>query len=416
MPWNGLIVIGKRIELQGRNTAKPRMGDPKHESEYWRPEGVGKLVLKEKSEVSQEEMDGKGLRSPASPSQVSADLGKEGPGEGEEKQEAKGKTGTEASAETIAESRREFMSEERPEMTVETRRGSASEERLGPTVLKEQSEFGQEEIDEKGPHSVASASQASADTGRDSPRETEEKQEVRKETGAESGAEVIEESRRASVSEERSEVTAGSSRGSVSEERLEVIEESASEKRPEVTPESRRGSASEERLEVTPESRRESGERLGSMEDKVGTSGEDMRSRGDQLGQDELRSSGESLEYKKEKQKSTGEKRAPIRERRVEEQGSSGENLEDGPRMENVSEEDIEKLQEATSDEKVIEVTNEEMEIPFESMGERDEKLEEIEEKEVDEDNLRETEDITGESVSMGEKDVIEEIDEEPSE
>lgn len=46
MPWNGLIVIWKRMELLGRNTQKPTMWDPKLVSEYWRLEDVEK-VLKE---------------------------------------------------------------------------------------------------------------------------------------------------------------------------------------------------------------------------------------------------------------------------------------------------------------------------------------------------------------------------------
>ena len=74
MPWNGLIVIGKRMELLGRNTQKPRMWDPKLESEDSRVEDVEKTALRGKSGRSQGARRG---HSVASALQASAGLGKE---------------------------------------------------------------------------------------------------------------------------------------------------------------------------------------------------------------------------------------------------------------------------------------------------------------------------------------------------
>lgn len=81
MPWNGLVVIGKRIELLGRNTQKPRMWDPKLESEYWGLEDVEKTILKETAGLSQGRMGVKLQQSVANALQASAGLGKDNPKE-----------------------------------------------------------------------------------------------------------------------------------------------------------------------------------------------------------------------------------------------------------------------------------------------------------------------------------------------
>lgn len=96
VPWNGLIVIGKRMELLGRNTQKPRMWGPKLDSENWRLDGVEKRVLKEKSGQSQERMDVKLLPNVAGASQASAGLGENSPREMWGKQELRGKIGAES--------------------------------------------------------------------------------------------------------------------------------------------------------------------------------------------------------------------------------------------------------------------------------------------------------------------------------
>ncbi|XP_053058891.1 uncharacterized protein LOC106971216 isoform X1 [Acinonyx jubatus] len=106
VPWNGLVVIGKRMELLGRNTQKPRMWGPKLDAENWRLDGVEKRVLKEKSGQSQERMDVKLLPNVAGASQASAGLGKNSPREMWGKQELRGKIGAESeSAGTTAGSR-----------------------------------------------------------------------------------------------------------------------------------------------------------------------------------------------------------------------------------------------------------------------------------------------------------------------
>nr|XP_008251183.1 golgin subfamily A member 6-like protein 2 [Oryctolagus cuniculus]XP_008251185.1 golgin subfamily A member 6-like protein 2 [Oryctolagus cuniculus]XP_051683933.1 golgin subfamily A member 6-like protein 2 [Oryctolagus cuniculus]XP_051683934.1 golgin subfamily A member 6-like protein 2 [Oryctolagus cuniculus] len=51
VPWNGLIVIGKRLELLGRSTRKPRVWHPRLPDEDWRAEGG------EKASRSPERMD-----------------------------------------------------------------------------------------------------------------------------------------------------------------------------------------------------------------------------------------------------------------------------------------------------------------------------------------------------------------------
>ncbi|XP_045342743.1 uncharacterized protein LOC123602304 isoform X1 [Leopardus geoffroyi] len=118
VPWNGLIVIGKRMELLGRNTQKPRMWGPKLDSENWRLDGVEKRVLKEKSGQSQERMDVKLLPSVAGALQASAGLGKNSPRETWGKQEIRGKIGAESeSAVTTAGSRMGSGFQDRLEVT-----------------------------------------------------------------------------------------------------------------------------------------------------------------------------------------------------------------------------------------------------------------------------------------------------------
>lgn len=107
MPWNGLVVIGRRMELLDRNTSKPRMWDLKLEPEYWGLADVEKTVLKEKAGLSQEKVDVKLLHSAASALQASAGLEKDDPKE-VGKQEFSRKIGAESeSGKTVTGSRRE---------------------------------------------------------------------------------------------------------------------------------------------------------------------------------------------------------------------------------------------------------------------------------------------------------------------
>ena len=79
-------------------------------------------------------------------------------------------------------------------------------------------------------------------------------------------------------------------------------------------------------------------------------------------------------------------------------------------RMGSINEEQIEKVVEVIGDEKLIEITNAEMEIPFESVEANDEENEKGVGEE--EDILEEENDNSDESVSMEEKPIIEEEDE----
>lgn len=305
-PWNGLIVIGKRMELLDRNSPKPRMWDPKHESEYWGLEDV------EKSGLRQEEMDLKLL------------------------------------------------------------------------------------------HSVANALRASAGLGKDNSKEMWGKQGFRRNTGAE-----FERSR-----------TSGSRKGSGFKESLRStgVESSREDMR-----------SGGYKLEQSEGALRSSGEKLRSGGEKPRLSGEKMR-----LSREKLRSSGEKLKSSGEKLVFGGEKRASREEEprmiaedsrstadelqlSTEELGSSREKLESseetlkGSRMGSINEEKMERLVEVTSYEKVTAVTDAEMEIPFNRVEGSDQELEGTEEGvDIEEDVLGGVT-ITDESVSMEEKEVIDE-------
>ncbi|KAG5196563.1 hypothetical protein JEQ12_011249 [Ovis aries] len=107
MPWNGLIVIGRKMELLGRKTQKPKTWDLKLESENWRLEDVEKTVLRGKSGRSPERMDVKRVRSVSSALQVSAGLRKDISKEMWGKQEFRHRVEAESeSAGTVAGSRK----------------------------------------------------------------------------------------------------------------------------------------------------------------------------------------------------------------------------------------------------------------------------------------------------------------------
>ena len=71
--------------------------------------------------------------------------------------------------------------------------------------------------------------------------------------------------------------------------------------------------------------------------------------------------------------------------------------------MGSINEQKIERVVEVTGDERLIEITDAEMDIPFEKVEENNEEIEEG--VEVEEDVLDEVNDNTDESVSMEEKD-----------
>ncbi|XP_057586042.1 uncharacterized protein LOC130850470 [Hippopotamus amphibius kiboko] len=294
MPWNGLIVIGKRMELLGRNTQKPRMWDPKLESEDWRLEDVEKTALRGKSGRSQERMDVKRVRSVASALPASAGLQKDNSKEVWGRREVRHKIEAES---------------ENAGTTAGSRRGSEIKERLKFTGV--------------------------GTSGEDL-----------RSRGYKLGQN---EERRSSGEKLRSSAEKLSSSGEKLRSSGEKLRSSGEKLR-----------SSGEKLRSSGEKLRSSGEKLvfrgerrGSRGEKLGTSGEDSRSTGD-------------------KRRSSAEKLGSSREKL----GTSGEKLEHS-RMGSINEEKIERVVEVTGDEILIEITDAEMEIPFERVEENDEETEE---------------------------------------
>ncbi|KAB1251497.1 hypothetical protein Cadr_000030314 [Camelus dromedarius] len=343
MPWNGLIVIGKRMELLVRNTQKPRMWDPKPESEYWRLEDVGKTVLREKLGRSQERMDVKRVHTVASALQASAGLGKDSSKEVGGKQDVRHKTGAESE-------------------NAGSRRGSGFKERLKFTGV----ETSGEDLRSRG-YKLG-----------------HNEEELRS-----SGEKLSGEKLRSSVEKLRS-----------SREKLRSSGEKLSSSGERLRSSVEKLRLSREKLRSSGENLRSSGERLRQSGEKLVFRGEKRGSRGEKLG-----TSGEDLRSTGDRHRSIAEKLGSSREKL----GTSGEKLE-GLRMGSINEKKIERVVEVTSDERLIEITDAEMEIPSERVEETDEELEETEEGvEVEEDVLDGRNDNTDESVSMEEKEITEE-------
>ncbi|XP_027433817.1 protein Ycf2-like [Zalophus californianus] len=327
VPWNGLIVIGKRMDLLGRNTQKPRMCDPKLDSEYWGREDVEKMVLKAKSGQSQERMDVKLLHSVANALRASAGLGKNSPKEMGGKQEIRGKIGAES---------------ESARTTAGSRKGSGFKERLKFTGVG----TGGEDLRSR-PHTLG-----------------QNEEELRS-----SGEEL-----RSSGEQLRS-----------SGEQLR---------------------SSGEKLRSSGEKLRSRGEKLRSSREKLRSSGEKLTSSGEKLSlsEENLRSSGEKEGSRGEKPESSGEDLRSTGDKLQ----SSAEKLE-GSGMESITEETTERMVEVTGDEKWIKVPGAEMENRFEKAEGSDEELEGTEEAMGVEDVLGGVNDVADESVSMEEKEVIDE-------
>ncbi|XP_040495364.1 uncharacterized protein LOC121104799 isoform X4 [Ursus maritimus] len=367
VPWNGLIVIGKRMELVGRNTQKPRMGDPKLDSEYWRPEDAEKMVLKVKSGQSQERMDMKLLHSVASALQASAGLGKNSPKEMGGKQEIRGKIGTES---------------ESAGTTAGPRRGSGLKERLKFTGVGIRGE----DLRSR-PHTLG------------------QNEELRSSGEKLSGEKLSGEKLRSSGEKLRSSGEKLRSSGEKLRSSGEKLRSSGEK-------------LSGEKLRSGGEQLRSSGEQLRSSGEQLRSSGEKLRSNGEKLRSsgEKLTSSGEKLSLSEENLRSSGEKG----ESRGEKLGSSGEDLRstvdklqssaeklEGSGMESITEETTERVVEVTGDEKWTKVTDAEMENPFERV-EGSNELEGTEETVgVEEDVLGGVNDIADESVSMEETEVI---------
>ncbi|XP_048952877.1 uncharacterized protein LOC112659361 isoform X6 [Canis lupus dingo] len=328
VPWNGLIVIGKRMELLGRNTQKPRMWDPKLDSEDWGLEDVEKTVLKAKLGQNQERMDVKLL------------------------------------------------------------------------------------------HSVASALQASAGLRKSTAKELWGKEDVRGKIDDESEiAGTTEGSRRGSGFKEKLKFTGVGTKGGDLRSRPHTLPQNEEMLR------SSGEKLSREKLRSSGEMLRSSGEKLRSSGEKLRSSGEKLRSNGEKLSGEKLRSSGEKLSLSEEILRSSGEKQGS-RGEKLESSGndlrstgdqlqSSVEKLEDSG-MGSINEETDERVVEVAGDEKLIKVTDAEMEIPLERVEGSDEELEGTKGAVVvEEDVLGGVNDTADESVSMEEREVIDEGDSE---
>ncbi|XP_048952876.1 uncharacterized protein LOC112659361 isoform X5 [Canis lupus dingo] len=342
VPWNGLIVIGKRMELLGRNTQKPRMWDPKLDSEDWGLEDVEKTVLKAKLGQNQERMDVKLLHSVASALQASAGLRKSTAKELWGKEDVRGKIDDESEIAGTTEG---------------SRRGSGFKEKLKFTG-----------VGTKG-----------GDL-RSRPHTLPQNEEMLRSSGEKLSREKLRSSG-------------------------EMLRSSG------------------EKLRSSGEKLRSSREKLRSSREKLRSSGEKLRSNGEKLSGEKLRSSGEKLSLSEEILRSSGEKQGS-RGEKLESSGndlrstgdqlqSSVEKLEDSG-MGSINEETDERVVEVAGDEKLIKVTDAEMEIPLERVEGSDEELEGTKGAVVvEEDVLGGVNDTADESVSMEEREVIDEGDSE---
>lgn len=320
---------------------------PKLESEYWRLEDVEKTVLKGKSGPSQERTDVKLLHRGASASHASVDLGKDSPREIWGKQEVK--------HEIRAKSKSAGM-------TAGPMKGSGFEERL------------------------RSAGEKVGTTGEDL-----------RSSGYKLGQN---EELRSSVDKMRSSVEKLRS----SSEKLVSGGETQGSSGVKLRSTGRKLRSSGENLRSSREKLRWSGEKLGTSDEKLKLSGEMLRSNGEKRG-----TSGEKLRSSREKLRLSGEKLGSSAEKlrsSEEKLGTSGEKLEVS-RMGSINEENIEKVVEVAGDERVMAFTDDEMEIPFESVKGSEELQGTEKGVGVDGGVLREVKDITDESVSMENKDII---------
>nr|XP_058161139.1 cylicin-2 [Dasypus novemcinctus]XP_058161140.1 cylicin-2 [Dasypus novemcinctus]XP_058161141.1 cylicin-2 [Dasypus novemcinctus]XP_058161142.1 cylicin-2 [Dasypus novemcinctus]XP_058161143.1 cylicin-2 [Dasypus novemcinctus]XP_058161144.1 cylicin-2 [Dasypus novemcinctus]XP_058161145.1 cylicin-2 [Dasypus novemcinctus]XP_058161146.1 cylicin-2 [Dasypus novemcinctus]XP_058161147.1 cylicin-2 [Dasypus novemcinctus]XP_058161148.1 cylicin-2 [Dasypus novemcinctus]XP_058161149.1 cylicin-2 [Dasypus n len=384
IPWNGLVVIGKKMELLGRITPKPRSYDEKPGSEFWRPDAAQKADLLGKWGPTQERMDVKLLHNLASAWPASAGLEEGSPGEIWGKQEVKREIGAESEGSGTAPASRRGSGFEESLRSTEEKVGTRGEgvrsrgEKLGARGEKERSIGEKISSEEKLGTSEdlrfreynGEEQRSSAENLRSSGERLGSKGERR---GSREERRWSKGERRWSKEERRG--SKGERQGSKGERRWSKGERRWSKGE-------RRGSKGERRGSV--------GEKHRSSKEKVGLSGEKLKLSGEELGSSgDLRSIGDKLG-------SSGEKL-----------GSRGEEL-GGSRTGNISEEEIREVLEVTDDEKVVEMTDEEVDIPFERVEGSDEKLEGTAEgEEVEGAGLHEEKDISDESISMEEKGLL---------
>ncbi|XP_028626925.1 cingulin-like protein 1 [Grammomys surdaster] len=273
IPWNGLIVIGKRVELLDRNVQK---SNPKLESEYWKLEGAGKKFSKEKSGLQQETVDGKLLNSVGRTVQAPAGLEDDSPEKTWRELEDRLKAGVPKSAE---------MTAEREENVKSTSRDTGGDLRSRGDQLRQN-----EELESSG-ENLMSKKEKRTSIGektvgrREKRRSTDEKMDSRERRGS-----VVEKmdsrERRGPIREKALD----------SEEKRGSIREKAAESR------ERRGSVREKVSD--------SGEKRGSIRDKIS----DTRERRGSI-REKVSDSGERRGSIREKVSDSGEKRGSIRDK-----------------------------------------------------------------------------------------------------
>eukprot|EP00072_Mus_musculus_P072048 XP_017173811.1 PREDICTED: EF-hand calcium-binding domain-containing protein 5 isoform X2 [Mus musculus] len=348
VPWNGLIVIGKRVELLDRNVQK---SNPKLESEDWKLEGTGKKFSREKSGLQQEAVVAKLLSSVRRAVQARASLEYDSP-EIWRELEDRLKAGVTTSAEMTAERGENLKSRDRLRTTGGDLRSRGDQLRPNEELessgenLKKRVPIGDKVVG-RGEKRRSSAEKMDSRERRGS---VVEKMDSRERRGS-----VVEKmdsrERRGSVVEK---MDSRERRGSIrektdSEEKRGSIREKATESR------QRRGSIREkvsdsgERRGSIREKMSDSGERRGSIREKMSDSGERRGSIREKIS--DTRERRGSI---REKVSDSGERRGSIREKAKlsrEKFRSSGEKLRTGDKnsrsTEDLLESNIEELESA---------------------------------------------------------------------
>ncbi|XP_075829250.1 uncharacterized protein LOC142850072 [Microtus pennsylvanicus] len=391
-PWNGLIVIGKRVELLDRNLQKSKVWDAKLESENWRLEDVGKKISKERSGLHQEKVDTKLLNSVEKTSQAPAKLEDDIPEEIWGQQEDRPKAGAVSkSAEMTAEPEERLKSKDKMRTS-----GGDSRSRGDQLRQNEEVESSGENLVHKREKRVSLGEKV---VGRGEKRSVVEKMDSREKRG--SIREKVSDSgeKRGSIREKVSD--SGEKRGSIRKKTSDSGEKRGSIREKVSDSGEKRGSIREKVLD--------SGEKRGSIREKVSDSGEKRGSirkktsdSGEKRGsiREKVSDSGEKRGSIRKKASDSGERRGSSKEKakssdeklRLKSSSSGGEkprtgdkNLrstedklesnteeaqydemepEEHSRAGNTSEEDLERVINITGDESVMEEMSLELQIP----------------------------------------------------
>ncbi|XP_031245160.1 ERC protein 2-like [Mastomys coucha] len=386
VPWNGLIVIGKRVELLDRNVQK---SNPKLESEYWKLEGTGKKFSKEKSGLQQETI-AKLLSSVGRTVHARAGLENDNP-ETWRELEDRFKAGLSKSAEMTAEREENLKSRDKLRAT-----GGDLRSRGDQLRQNEELESNGENLMSKREKRVSIGEKVvgrgekrrSADEKMDSRERRGSVREKALESGEKRGSIRDKMSdtreRRESIRDKMSDTRerqgsirekvsdSGERRGSVRDKNSDTRERRGSIKEKVLESGEKRGSIREkasdsgEKRGSIREKVSDSRERRGSIREKVSDSGERRGSIREKakLGREKFRSSGEKLKTGDKNSRSTED----ILESNTEELESAEVKLEEHSRIGSPIEETIERVINITGGESVLENMSQEMQIPSESV------------------------------------------------